>query len=142
MPIRTKRWNDAIEPDDGYRLLVCRYRPRGVKREGEPWNAWCPELSPSVELHAAAYGKDGSPRLAWEDYRRRFLEEMTAQGFWIRGFAERVREGETITLLCSSACVDRARCHRTLLAQLIEDAARPAEATSNAARAGVHRRVK
>lgn len=142
MPIRTKRWNDAIEPDDGYRLLICRYRPRGVKREGEPWDAWCPELSPSVELHAAAYGKDGSPRLAWEDYTRRFLDEMSTQGFWIRGFAERVREGETITLLCSSACEDPARCHRTLLASLLEDAARPSATTSSAARAGVHRRVK
>src|SRR3954462_847687 len=24
MPIRTRRWNDPREPDDGFRLLVCR----------------------------------------------------------------------------------------------------------------------
>ena len=29
MHIKTKRWNDPVEADDGYRLLVCRYRPRG-----------------------------------------------------------------------------------------------------------------
>jgi len=34
----------------------------------------------------------------------------------------RVRRGEALTLLCSTACVDPARCHRTLLAKLIEDA--------------------
>lgn len=28
--------------------------------------------------------------------------------------------GETITLLCSSACVDAAWCHRTLLKGLVE----------------------
>jgi len=36
--------------------------------------------------------------------------------------AARVRQGETITLLCSSACVDESRCHRSLLRELIESA--------------------
>jgi uncharacterized protein YeaO (DUF488 family) len=124
VPIRTKRYNDPIEPEDGYRLLVCRYRPRGVKREGEPWDAWCPALAPSVELHAAAYGKTGEV-LPWDEYVPRYLREMESQKFWIRGFAERVAKGETITLLCSSACVDPARCHRTLLAELLERTAAP-----------------
>jgi uncharacterized protein YeaO (DUF488 family) len=123
--IRTKRWNDPAEPDDGYRLLVCRYRPRGVKREGEPWDAWCEHLAPSPELLAAFYGKD-RPAIAWDEYARRYLDEMRhRQRFWIDGLAERVRRGETITLLCSSACVDPARCHRTLLAELLAAAAFP-----------------
>jgi len=124
MPLRTKRWNDPIEPDDGYRLLVCRFRPRGVKREGEPWDAWCPELAPSEALHAEAYGKRG-PVIAWEDYERRYRAEMDRQRWWIEGFAARLRTGETITLLCSSACVDEARCHRTLLRSILETAAFP-----------------
>lgn len=124
MPIRTKRYNDPIEPEDGYRLLVCRYRPRGVKREGEPWDAWCAALAPSVDLHAARYGKTGAV-LPWEEYVPRYLREMESQKFWIKGFAERIARGETITLLCSSACVDPARCHRTLLAGLLERAAAP-----------------
>ena len=123
MPIRTKRWNDPVDPDDGFRLLVCAYRPRGVKREGEPWDAWCPELGPSRQLHAAVYGKSGPP-ISWDEYVLRFEREMENRGFFIRGFAARVAKGETITLLCSSACVDPNRCHRTLLAKLIERAAR------------------
>lgn len=128
MPIRTKRWNDAAEPEDGYRLLVCRYRPRGVKKEEESWDAWCNALAPSVELHADAYGKNerGEP-IPWDAYVARYLEEMSRQRFWIEGFAKRIREGETITLLCSSACVDPARCHRTLLADMLERAAHPEE---------------
>jgi uncharacterized protein YeaO (DUF488 family) len=123
MPIRTKRWNDPIDVDDGYRLLVCRYRPRGVRRDAEPWDAWCIALAPSADLHAAAYGKDSSDgtRLPWQDYERRFREEMGRQRFWLEGFAARVRAGETITVLCSSACVDAARCHRTLVKLLIEE---------------------
>ncbi len=34
MPIRTKRWNDPRDPGDGFRLLVCRYRPRGLRKAG------------------------------------------------------------------------------------------------------------
>ncbi len=121
--LKTKRWNDPKEPDDGFRLLVCRYRPRGVKTEDETWDAWQPALGPSKELHAAVYGKSGPP-IAWDEYARRYREEMSRQGFWIRGFAKRVRAGENLTLLCSSACIDPARCHRTLLAEMIEEASR------------------
>jgi uncharacterized protein YeaO (DUF488 family) len=137
--IRTKRWNDEKDAGDGYRLLVCRYRPRGVPKEDEPWDAWCPALAPSVELHAEAYGKRGEP-IPWEEYTRRFLAEMERQRFWIEGFASRVRAGETITLLCSSACVDPARCHRTIVKELIERAAFPPPAEANGTRAGVVRR--
>jgi hypothetical protein len=49
-----------------------------------------------------------------------------AQTWRIRNLAERVAAGETITLLCSSACVDPQRCHRTLLQRLVEQAAAPA----------------
>lgn len=124
--IKTKRWNDPVEPDDGYRLLVCRYRPRGVLREGEPWDAWLPNLGPSAELHAAAYGKHGAP-IAWSDYEARYVEEMKAQRFWIKSFGEHDARGEGLTLLCSSACVDETRCHRTLLRALMEQAAIPPE---------------
>ena len=34
--------------------------------------------------------------------------------------AQRVQGGETITLLCSSACTRESRCHRSLLRELIE----------------------
>lgn len=125
MPLFTKRWNDPVAEGDGFRLLICRYRPRGVKKEGEPWDAWCPALSPSPGLHAAAYGKSGEPPLPFAEYERRFLAEMESRGYWITGFAERVRAGETMTLLCSSACVDAGRCHRTIVKRLIEEAAFP-----------------
>jgi uncharacterized protein YeaO (DUF488 family) len=118
MPVKTRRWNDPREPDDGFRLLISRYRPRGLPRRAETWDAWWPELGPSRALHAAFYGKSETP-LPFEEYVPRYLEEMMAQSFRIRALVERVAAGETITLLCSSACTDPARCHRTLLARLI-----------------------
>lgn len=117
--IKTKRWDDPKEEDDGFRLLICRYRPRALPKKKETWKLWWPHLGPSRELHAAFYGKAGAP-LGWEEYRRRYLEEMREQEETIALLAEKVAAGNTLTLLCSSACTDVAHCHRTLLRQLIE----------------------
>ena len=122
--IRTRRWNDPPEPGDGFRLLVTRYRPRGVKSSDETWDAWDPALGPSKALHAAVYGKAGAP-IGWDEYRARYLEELAEQEYRLTALANRVRAGETITLLYSSHCTDPERCHRTLLARLVEERARP-----------------
>lgn len=114
----TRRWNDPATPQDGFRLLVCRYRPRGVPKAGEPWDAWDPALGPSKALHAAYWGKEGAP-IGWDEYAKRYLKEMEQQEFRLRALAGRLRSGETITLLCSSACEDEARCHRSLLRDLV-----------------------
>jgi uncharacterized protein YeaO (DUF488 family) len=119
MPIKTKRWNDDIEPDDGLRVLICRYRPRALPKEKETWDEWWKDLGPSKQLHADFYGKHGPP-IGWEEYRKLYLEEIRQQGEKIAELARRVAGGETITLLCSSACTDPAHCHRTLLQQQIE----------------------
>jgi hypothetical protein len=50
---------------------------------------------------------------------------MRAQVGRIEDLARRVAAGETITLLCSSACTDPKRCHRTLLEQLVENSVKP-----------------
>lgn len=130
MPVRTKRWNDPVEPDDGFRLLICRYRPRGVPKATEPWHASCPALAPSRALHAAFYGKGPSAEpLSFEVYALRFRQELQGAQFWIQRFAEHVRRGETLTLLCSSACTDATRCHRSLVKDMIEAAAQAAPTT-------------
>jgi uncharacterized protein YeaO (DUF488 family) len=124
MPVRTKRWNDPADADDGFRLLVCRIRPRGVPKAGEPWDEWWPDLGPSRGLLDDFHGKRGAA-ITWDAYVPRYLEEMrgAAQLWRIRDLARRVGEGDTVTLLCSSACTDSTHCHRTLLARLVTTAA-------------------
>jgi uncharacterized protein YeaO (DUF488 family) len=117
--IKTKRWNQPRKKSDGMRILVCRFRPRALKKEDETWDLWWKDLGPSSELHAAIYGKEG-PAIAWEEFRTRYLEEMKEQEETIAMLAEKVAEGKTITLLCSSSCLKEDRCHRSLLKELIE----------------------
>src|SRR5262245_57922282 len=118
--IKTKRWCDPVGPDDGFRLLICRYRPRALPKKDENWTLWRADLGPSRELHAAFYGKAGEP-IGWDEYQRRYLEEMKEQAEEIDLLAEMVAGGKTLTLLCSSACEDADHCHRTLLKGLIEE---------------------
>jgi uncharacterized protein YeaO (DUF488 family) len=121
--IRTKRWDQPRRKADGFRLLICRYRPRALPKSEETWDLWWSHLGPSKELHAAFYGKHGQTPITWEEYRRRYLEEMKGeqQQESIAILAEKVAAGNTMTLLCSSACIDASHCHRTLLKELIEE---------------------
>ncbi len=119
MLIKTKRWNDEAEADDGFRVLICRYRPRALPKAKETWAEWWKDLGPSRELHADFYGKNGPP-IGWDEYRERYLAEVQKQHEKIVQLAQRVVADETITLLCSSACTDPNHCHRTLLKGLIE----------------------
>jgi uncharacterized protein YeaO (DUF488 family) len=121
MTIRTRRWNDPERKGEGLRVLVCRYRPRGLRTEDETWDLWVPDLGPSRELHADLYGKHGPP-IGWREFRRRYLAEMRDRREALEQVATSLRAGKGVTLLCSSACHDPARCHRTLLAKLLEKA--------------------
>jgi uncharacterized protein YeaO (DUF488 family) len=122
MPVQTKRWDEPRDAEDGFRLLITRYRPRGLRKEDETWDAWDPNLGPSKELLARFKGKVGDG-IAWRTYRTQYLIEMRRQKAAIDELARRTRSGETITLLCSSSCLREARCHRSLLKELIEKAA-------------------
>ena len=86
----------------------------------ETWDAWWKELGPSTALFDAVYGK-GQPAIAWEEYARRYRQEMrepTPRGK-IAWLAKSLARGEPLTLLCSSLCTDETRCHRTLLRELL-----------------------
>jgi uncharacterized protein YeaO (DUF488 family) len=118
--VQTRRWDEPSRTAEGTRILVCRFRPRALAKKDETWDEWWRDLGPSEELHAAAYGK-GQPAIDFDEYRRRYLAEMTENPARarLRELRQRVANGETVTLLCSSSCTDEARCHRTLLRELL-----------------------
>jgi uncharacterized protein YeaO (DUF488 family) len=120
MGLRTKRWNDPVEKDDGKRILITRFRPRGLRKERENWDEWWKQLAPSAGLLADFHGKDAPP-IHWDEYRARYLQEMQGQVMKIAELAERVKASEQLTLLCSAACEDPDFCHRTLLRELVEE---------------------
>lgn len=50
MHIKIKRVYDPWEKEDGYRILVDRLWPRGIKKEDLKLDEWAKHLAPSTEL--------------------------------------------------------------------------------------------
>ena len=53
MDIRIKRTYEASEPADGYRVLVDRLWPRGIKKENLHMDLWAKTIAPSTECRKA-----------------------------------------------------------------------------------------
>ena len=94
MSIRLKRAYEPAAPSDGYRVLIDRLWPRGVKRESARLDEWARELAPSTELRRW-FGHDPA---RFAEFRRRYLEELSAQEDKLRELRGRARE-TTLTLV-------------------------------------------
>jgi len=114
--IKTKSVNDPIEEYDGTRILVTRYPVRTQKNIPPFVMEKAKGLAPSAKL-LKDWKHEG---ISWEEYEKRYLEEMSGQSQQekIRNLAERSQR-ETITLLCFEP-EDDPHCHRNLLKKLIE----------------------
>lgn len=55
--IKCKRVYDAPAADDGYRILVDRLWPRGIKKESLQYDEWEKVLTPSAALRKAYHGE-------------------------------------------------------------------------------------
>jgi uncharacterized protein YeaO (DUF488 family) len=70
--VRIKRAYDAPERDDGYRVLVDRLWPRGVKKEALRLDQWAKDLAPSPVLRRW-FGHDPA---RFREFARRYHAEL------------------------------------------------------------------
>ncbi|SDK51198.1 Uncharacterized conserved protein YeaO, DUF488 family [Pedobacter sp. ok626] len=70
--IKIKRVYEPISKDDGFRILVDRLWPRGLKKEDAHIQLWLKEVSPSTELRKWF---DHQPQ-KWEVFKKNYLEEL------------------------------------------------------------------
>lgn len=125
--LKTKSVLAPIEPGDGLRLLVTRFRGRGLP--ADRYDAWVASLGPSERLLKNVLGE----KITWKEFSKRYREELFApaatdagnatiknhgQKFTLRLVA-RLAEKGNVTLLCHCA-EDATQCHRFLLRDLIE----------------------
>ena len=133
--IVTKRIYAPPAADDGYRVLIMRLWPRGIRKERV--DAWLKELGPVPPLLRDFLDE----RITWAEYVPRYLAGLArpeAQEA-IAEVRRRAREGR-VTLLCG--CADEQRCHRTLLRAYLLDSprARPRRPRAAAPRRPARRR--
>jgi uncharacterized protein YeaO (DUF488 family) len=94
MDVRLKRAYEPAASSDGYRVLIDRLWPRGVKREEAQLDEWARELAPSAELRRW-FGHDPEK---FAEFRRRYTDELAAQEQKLRQLRRRARE-RTLTLV-------------------------------------------
>ena len=94
MGIAIKRVYEAPAEGDGYRVLIDRLWPRGLKKEAVPMDVWAKELAPSTELRKW-FGHD--PAL-WDEFRQRYAAELADSADVWQALARRSAR-EPVTLL-------------------------------------------
>lgn len=104
------------EESDGFRVLVTRYWPRGVKKDRA--DIWIRGLGPSPEL--IKDWKKGA--LEWDEFRERYEREFRDEGkekLLLELRKAVIESGEKkATLLCT--CREEGACHRAILKEKIE----------------------
>jgi uncharacterized protein YeaO (DUF488 family) len=101
MDIRLKRAYDPAGPADGYRVLIDRLWPRGLSIRQAKLDDWQSTVAPSTPLRQW-FGHDPS---RFDDFRRRYIEELRDQRPRLEGLRRRAREG-TVTLVYSAHDVE------------------------------------
>lgn len=89
MNIRLKRAYERPEKDDGARLFVERLWPRGLTKEKAAIDEWFKDVAPSPALRKW-YGHDPEK---WDDFRRRYLEELRGNLEEVQRLCARVKKG-------------------------------------------------
>ena len=97
MDVRLKRAYDDPATTDGYRVLIDRLWPRGVSRDRAKLDEWEKELAPSAELRQW-FGHDPA---RFEEFRRRYIDELRHQRALLSTLRRRARDG-TVTLVYSA----------------------------------------
>lgn len=94
MDVRLKRAYEPPTRSDGYRVLIDRLWPRGVSKADAHLDEWARELAPSSDLRRW-FGHDPA---RFEEFRRRYLDELDGQEAKLHELRRRAREG-TLTLV-------------------------------------------
>lgn len=78
----------------GYRILVDRVWPRGLKKEEVKPDLWLRDIAPSKELRQW-FGHDPAK---WEEFKKRYFKELHGKKQDVDIIADRERQGKVILL--------------------------------------------
>ena len=122
--IRIVRLGTPRTTHEGLRLGTVRRPPRGVRKSDSArldyYDLWLPDLAPSAPLVSWALAKPWTDA-RWAQYARRYRAELRAPAAQ-RLIALLAALSRQTDVSVGCYCADEARCHRSLLRALLEDA--------------------
>ena len=120
MDIKIKRVYEKPEADDGYRVLVDKLWPRGIRKADLPYDYWAKELTPSTAARKAF----GHKAENFDAFKERYLGELNTSDE-ARASAQQLEENamhagdSTITLLYAAR--DPKINHAVILREWLEE---------------------
>lgn len=114
MELKLKRIYEASTPDDGYRVLVDRLWPRGIKKVITNVDLWVKDIAPSTELRKW-FSHDINK---WEEFRSRYKAELSSNPRFAE-FKTQIANKPTVTLLFGAK--DIAHNNAIVLKEVLEE---------------------
>jgi uncharacterized protein YeaO (DUF488 family) len=94
---RLKRAYESPAPADGFRVLVERLWPRGLKKADAALDLWLQDIAPSTELRQW-FSHDPAK---WEEFCRRYWAELAGHADAVQVLKDKLRQGR-VTLVYGS----------------------------------------
>ena len=122
MPVHVVRLGSPREEGEGLRIGTVRRPPRGVPKAEfaarDYYDVWLPDLAPSEEL--VKLGQAAADEKTWRAFERKYRAEMKhpAPSRLLDLLAALSRQTR---FAVGCYCADEARCHRSVLRQLLAE---------------------
>ena len=114
MEIIIKRIYDEYSASDGYRVLVDRLWPRGIKKEDARIDRWAREIAPSEKLRKC-FDHD---RDKWDDFKTGYMNELAGKKDQLADLLSQL-SGSRLTLLYAAR--DRRFNNAVVLKEFLEN---------------------
>jgi uncharacterized protein YeaO (DUF488 family) len=131
MAIRVVRLGSPRLRNEGLRLGTVRRPPRGVRKESyakeDYFDLWLPDLAPSAPLVSWALAEPFTEK-RWTRYAKSYRQEMKRpEARRLIALLAALSSKSNFSIGCY--CEDEARCHRSLLGEILVEAGAAVAAT-------------
>ncbi len=93
--VRIKRVYEQAKKDDGYRVLVDRLWPRGMKKEAARIDLWMKDVAPSDRLRKSFH----HDVMKWPDFLKKYRAELQKKNECLAELKKLEKEHGTLTLV-------------------------------------------
>ena len=105
--LQWKRVYDAPEESDGYRILIDRLWPRGMKKEAAELSDWAKDIAPSTDLRKKYHHRE----ISYEDFAAAYDKELSDNAnlpTFAKEIKDHLRDGN-VTLLYAGKDPDKSQ---------------------------------